>query len=190
MMPSLQPQKKTSERGFTLLELAIAMLILAILGGGIVTVIGEQSKMRQDKETKANVAEVIEAIMGYAVMKGKIPCADTNGDGSADDCSGQPAGTVISGTCPLIELGVTCKDGQGNALTYEVSANWADTGPADLQDDGVIVIGQIEDPDNPGMFIDLHTPARIGGSLSTGLYQETVSHYAIAHRMVTAGRLP
>ena len=171
-------------RGFTLLEMAIVLLMLSIIGGGVISSVSEQRKARQDKATKTAINEIQEALIGYAVATGKLPCADTNGDGLADnDCTGQPTKTVITGACPYQNLGLVCRDGYENVLSYAVTASWAETGPEDLQDDGGILVGTENG-------IDLHSPARVEAMLSTGLYQEALNHYTLANRMVMAGRLP
>ena len=170
-------------KGFTLLELAIVLLFLSIIGGGIIQVASERSNAQKDRGTKTAIAEAVESLIGYALATGKLPCADTTGDGQADDCTGQPAGTVVVGACPYLDLGLICKDGRGNVLAYEVTASWAETGPKDLQDDGGILVGTENG-------IDLHTPARVGGMLSTGLYQENVNHHILARALVAAGHLP
>jgi prepilin-type N-terminal cleavage/methylation domain-containing protein len=81
-------------RGFTLIELAIVLVIITILIGGLAVPLSAQIQARRIGETKRTLEEAREAIIGYA-MSNKIPgmCRCLyNVDTTLD---------LASSTCPL-----------------------------------------------------------------------------------------
>lgn len=64
--------KKTS--GFTLLELAIVLLILGLLIGGLLIPLGTQVEQRDRRLTNEQLEEIKQALLGYAVINGYLPC--------------------------------------------------------------------------------------------------------------------
>ena len=76
-----------SMRGFTLVELTIVLVIVALLTGGLMIAVGVQSEQRARSETQNLLLEAREALLGYAASHSALdghpylPCPDTNGDG-------------------------------------------------------------------------------------------------------------
>lgn len=103
-------------RGFTLIEIAIALAILGVLFALAMVPLSEQMRAQRARETQAALAEIREALIGYAVINGRLPCADTSGDGLEDSpCAGGAAG---EGGLPWSTLGVAPADGWGNPWRY------------------------------------------------------------------------
>ena len=110
-------------RGFSLVEMAIVLAIVALLLGGLLPVISGQIEQQRRSETKKYMDEVRDALLGYAIANKHLPCPDTNGDGSAD----APCAAVTFGTLPYNDLGVTNKDAFGKELVYAVTPAFADS---------------------------------------------------------------
>ena len=61
------------QRGFTLIELAIVLLILGALFAGILIPFTTQVELRRVGETQKTLLEIREALIGFAAAKGRLP---------------------------------------------------------------------------------------------------------------------
>jgi len=104
------------EKGFTLIEIAIVMVIIGLLMGGGVSIFRVLNERKTRNNTIDYLKEVKEALITYADINGKLPNADTNGDGLPD-------GTSTVGTIPYVTIGVQPKDSWSRNLKYEVNAS-------------------------------------------------------------------
>ena len=112
-------------RGFTLLEIAIVLAILGLLLGALVSPLAMQLELRRIEETRRTLDRVEQALLGFAVSRGRLPCADVEGDGVENrDASGGCAPGALEGTLPWITLGISATDAWGRALRYRVSAEF------------------------------------------------------------------
>lgn len=123
--------------GFTLIELAIVLVIMTILIGGLAVPLSAQIQARRIAETSKIMEEAREAIIGYAMThtadpedSRHLPCPDITGDGREDrDVAGfcTPVAGVIAptGFLPWVDLGVASQDAWGNRLRYAVVADLA-----------------------------------------------------------------
>lgn len=127
---------KKAQQGFSLIELAIVLVVVTILLGGLAVPLTAQIQARRVAETHRILEDAKEAILGYAMTHPAIPpnsrhlpCPDTDGDGTedrtGDDCSSS-ALTISSGFLPWVDLGVAPQDAWGNRLRYAVVKTWAD----------------------------------------------------------------
>lgn len=119
------------ERGFTLIELAIVLVILTLLIGGLVVPLTAQIQARRIAETKQTLEEAREAILGFAMINAgtpptnrRLPCPDLEGDGT-ESLNGTVCARA-SGFLPWVDLGVADQDAWGNRLRYEVDRDLAD----------------------------------------------------------------
>jgi type II secretory pathway pseudopilin PulG len=111
--------------GFNLVELAIAMFIMALLIGSILVPLQTQVRMRKVDETDRILAQAREALLGYVAANGYFPCpasAASNGQEvshtlSTGACNASVAGTnVYVGFLPAVTLGFSPVDNNGYAL--------------------------------------------------------------------------
>lgn len=115
----------TIQRGFSLIELAIVLVIVTILLGGLAVPLSAQIQARRVAETQRTLEEAREAIIGYAMTHRTaeatphpyLPCPDTNGYGIED---ARTAGICPqnSGWFPWVTLGTAAQDAWGNRLHY------------------------------------------------------------------------
>lgn len=135
--------KKQDESGFTLIEMSVVMVIVGIVVSVMMTVMPSVIKTGKLKEARANLDRYENALKGYAMIRLRLPFADSNGDGIED------AG-VATGTLPFMTLGLSNgNDVWGNPIKYAVYGTLAGT-PADkaaLQ----AVIGGLPAAFNPGI---------------------------------------
>ena len=106
------------QNGFTLLELAIVLVIVTILIGGLAVPLSAQIQARRIAETQKTLAEAREAIMGYAMshtITGSCTCsykADTTLDPVASSCPLPlcPATGTAALTLPITRHYLPCPD--------------------------------------------------------------------------------
>jgi len=108
----------TVQRGFTLIEMAIVLVIITILIGGLAMPLSAQIQARRIAETKRTLEEAREAIIGYA-MSHKIPgtcrciyMADTTLDLASSSCPLRfcPHTSTAALTLPIERLYLACPD--------------------------------------------------------------------------------
>ena len=109
-------------KGFTLVEMAVVLVIVGLLLSSLIIPISAQLDQRDFARARAELQEAKEALMGYALINGHLPCPDTSvpSDGVADAC---PATTssFTSGAIPWIELGVQPRDPWEQNYRYGVN---------------------------------------------------------------------
>lgn len=84
--------KNTAQHGFTLVEIAIVLLIVSILLGYTVAMYPMQQELKQYRQLRSDMDQIIEHLIGYAQVNGRLPCPDTTGDvngAGADIIDGQ-----------------------------------------------------------------------------------------------------
>ncbi|MEO5362293.1 MAG: prepilin-type N-terminal cleavage/methylation domain-containing protein [Magnetococcus sp. DMHC-8] len=104
--------------GFTLLEIAIVLLVVGLLLGSGITSYTAQRDNSQRQRGQVHLDSIRQALIGYVISYGRLPCPNTNGDGQEGDC------TALIGLLPWRDLGVQRLDPHGNHFTYHASANY------------------------------------------------------------------
>ncbi len=187
-------------KGFSLVELAIVLVIVALLTSGLLLGISGQRNVAENSDAQRQLENIREALLGFAMANGRLPCpADpsiTFGGGEAIMCitpgcplpSGAPAGTPADKTCslefgvlPWNTLGVTETDPWGNRLTYfaglEFSKpmSWDDTKSGRRSRFSLETEGRanIEDGTNHIVASKLPTVIVSHGSRAAGAWQPT-----------------
>jgi len=124
-------------RGFTLVEIAIAIFIITILLGSILVPLTTQVEQRQISNTQNTLQEIKDALMGFAVANGYLPCPDKTtaaGAGTANDgIEDVNAGVCVAtteGNVPWVTLGVGISDVWGNRFRYQVTPAFSQRPPA------------------------------------------------------------
>ncbi len=123
-------------RGFTLVEMAMVLMIIGLLLGGLVPTISSQMEQQQTRETRKQLDEIQQALVGYAIINGRLPCpanptiATGQSTAGAEAVTGTACSTVANnaavGVLPWATLGVNETDAWGNRFTYRVTAIFAD----------------------------------------------------------------
>jgi type II secretory pathway pseudopilin PulG len=120
--------------GFTLIEIAVVLFIITLLVGSLLVPLEAQVEQRQVSDTEKTLAEVRDALLGFAVANGYLPCPDTgtNGAENATGAGNTQCTTITSGIAcgrlPHRDLGVANSDVWGNRLTYCVNELFARRG--------------------------------------------------------------
>lgn len=118
-------------KGFSLVELAVVMLIVSLLLAGALIPFSTQIDLRNAVDTQRTMDSIKDAIIGYAQANGRLPCpADgTIAAGAANAGTEQFASnqcTTTAGVVPWAKLGVPEVDGWGRRFSYQVVQQFAD----------------------------------------------------------------
>lgn len=102
---------KRIQTGFTLVEIAIVLLVVSILLGYTVAMFPAQQNLKKYRQVDREMDEIVEHLIGFAQVNGRLPCPDTsNGTGTIDGLEDQNAGTngceAFFGFLPGRTLGV------------------------------------------------------------------------------------
>ncbi|WP_179958401.1 type II secretion system protein [Chitinimonas arctica] len=116
--------------GFTLVEMAVALLVLGLIMGAVLAILPGQLQQQRARDTAHTLEAANEAIIGYALGtppagRPYLPCPDSDGDGLEDRA---PGGGCLrtSGFLPWATLGLGRQDAWGHHLHYRVLAGYAD----------------------------------------------------------------
>lgn len=118
--------------GFSLVEMAIVLVIVGLLLGGMLMPLSAQMDQRRNSETQKALDEINQALIGFAVANGRLPCPATatiaSGTANAgiEACNGGTYGNctqcaAAAGTLPWATLGVSETDAWGWHFSYRVS---------------------------------------------------------------------
>lgn len=135
--------------GFTLIELAMVLFILALLLGSFLTPLATSLEQQDREETNNMLEDIRKNLIGYALVNGHLPCPDciaaagnctggvTINDGIEDGVNGgagvspRVAGNfdscaVLEGNLPWVTLDMPENDAWGNRFVYQVTDDFAD----------------------------------------------------------------
>lgn len=101
-------------RGFTLIEMAIVLIIITLVVGSALVPLSTQIEQRKRAETQKTLEEIKEALIGFAVANGRLPCpATATSNGVEDPMGGGACTNPYNGFVPAVTLGITPTDDQG-----------------------------------------------------------------------------
>lgn len=113
---SANPPSRHGDSGFTLVEMAIVLIIVALLVGGTTIMLSAVQDNNNVKETQRRLALAQEALLGFAAGNGRLPCPaaapDAGGSEAPADASGACT-AALNGFLPALTLGLAPTDAQG-----------------------------------------------------------------------------
>jgi len=132
MTGSQMPVVKKMYPGFTLVEMAMVLFIITLLLSGLVPTITSQIEQQRTNETRRQMSEIKDALIGFALRNGRLPCAADptkylGQAGYGTERSPCANAADASGVLPWITLGTSETDGWGNRFSYRVTYTFADT---------------------------------------------------------------
>ena len=120
---------RQQQLGFTLVELAVAMIIIGLLLGGALTTMSAQHNLKVTAETNRLLEDAQEALIGFAIATGRLPCPSANlNDKGRESPNNGGICTKSNAFLPAKALGIgpTDEDGflldsWGNRVRYAVT---------------------------------------------------------------------
>ncbi|OQY11041.1 MAG: hypothetical protein B6I30_07710, partial [Desulfobacteraceae bacterium 4572_187] len=120
--------KFTNRSGFTLIEMAVVMVIVGIIISIMATVLPSLIHSGKIKKARADLERADLALQGFISATGRCPCPDTNSDGEENRNDGGTQGNPADDTCvayvgdlPYLTLGISSPDDVwGNPIKYSV----------------------------------------------------------------------
>jgi prepilin-type N-terminal cleavage/methylation domain-containing protein len=140
-------------RGFTLVEMAMVLMIVGLLLGGLVPTISAQMETQRISETRRQMSEIRDALVGYTLINGRLPCPAQatlatgaanagieaiTGNGCACQTASGSTDTIataagvacqnssVTGVLPWATLGLQETDAWGRRYTYRATSVFAD----------------------------------------------------------------
>ncbi|MBA3031847.1 MAG: prepilin-type N-terminal cleavage/methylation domain-containing protein, partial [Rhodocyclaceae bacterium] len=114
-------------RGFTLTEMAVVLVIVALLIGGMLLPMSAQDDLRRTNETRATLANVQEALLGFAVVNGRLPRPATSSADGAENPANCADDVACTGFIPWATLGIARSDAWGKLIRYSVTPAYANS---------------------------------------------------------------
>ena len=124
--------KQTHATGFTLVEMAVVLLIMGILLGGLLPTLSSRIEQQRLNDVRKQLDEMQQAVLGYTLINGRLPCpASSTSKGMESFSNG---GNATNGMCsnfdngyaPAATLGLVTTDGYAvdpwnNRIRYAVT---------------------------------------------------------------------
>jgi prepilin-type N-terminal cleavage/methylation domain-containing protein len=106
-----------SERGFSLVELAVVLAIVSLLIGGAIMTLSAQLEQRNNTETLRRLDAAADAVIAFAIVNGRLPCPAAPGStGDESPAGGGTCTNWYNGFLPAKSIGFQPTDAAGYAV--------------------------------------------------------------------------
>lgn len=120
---------KSSESGFSLIEMAIVLLIVSTMVGGLLISLSSTREISDRNSAETTLDEITEALYGFVQASGRLPCPATVTSNGIESPVGGGVCTLANGFVPTATLGLNgalnsdnlLMDSWLNAYRYSVS---------------------------------------------------------------------
>lgn len=116
------------QRGFTLVEIAIVLVVVGLLIGGMITPLSTQLEQRRVVDTQKAMEEAREALIGFALRNGYLPCPAISAANGLEARDGARCfNERRAGFLPWATLGMPKLDSWGRIYLYSVTPDFTDS---------------------------------------------------------------
>lgn len=116
------------QNGFSLVEMAVVLVIVGFMVGGLLTPLSMQLEQRKAGETRKALDEAREALLGFALRNGYLPCPAVSAANGLEDRNGENCnGGKRAGFLPWVTLGLPQLDSWGHIFRYSVTPAFANS---------------------------------------------------------------
>ncbi len=165
---SYRNRASLNSSGFSLLEVAVVMLIMSLLLGGLLMSISATQDINSRTDAEAMLNDIKEALYGYAQATGRLPCPATATSNGLEAPVGGGVCTQRHGFVPSVTLGLSGEFNDDNLLMdkwlspyrYSVASNQgsAFTTPNGIRNTGMAVL-------NPNLRVCTLAPPPCGAAV-------------------------
>jgi type II secretory pathway pseudopilin PulG len=144
--------------------MAIVLVIIGLLLGGLLVPLSAQKEAQRRSDNEALLQQAVQALIGYAIVHGRLPCPDTDPlnsvtSGQENSCA-QDNAKPYYGRLPWVTLGIDAEfDAWGDgtvAHTLRYAVHGAYVGPFALDAESLASAG--------GRTLEIHTGSADCGS--------------------------
>ncbi len=126
--------RRNARRGFSLVEMAVVLVVFALMLTGLLMITGTQIATQRGKDTQRALEQARQALLGFAAVNGRLPCPAAPNTPSGASGAGVER-TPTNGGCtggqtgvlPWATLGLPESDAWGRRISYRVSALYSRT---------------------------------------------------------------
>ena len=111
--------------GFTLVELAVVVAVIALLLGSLLVPLTTQVEQRNVAQTDKQLEEIRQALIGFAMVNGRLPRPANSATDGAEKTLACATELDCTGYLPWAALGVNKSDAWGKLFRYSVSREFA-----------------------------------------------------------------
>lgn len=117
------------QSGFSLIELAIVLVIIGVLVGSFIGTIGARIDNTRRLETQDALDNIKLTLYGFALSQSpvRLPCPDTNNDGLEDLTGANCSSLTSPGNLPWRTLGIGRGDAWASNYSYWVADEYSNT---------------------------------------------------------------
>ncbi len=110
--------------GFSLVEMAVVLVIVGLLLSGLLPALSGKLEQQHRNDTLKQIDDIREALTGYAIINGRLPCPASPSISSGTSGAGMADCTLSSGVLPWATLGVSETDAWGRRYTYAAASSF------------------------------------------------------------------
>ena len=99
----MRSSRRDEAGGFTLLELAIVLIVLAVFAAALAVPAAATMQLRRSEEARRQLDEWRDTVLGFAISHGRLPCPAT--EASRGQEAFAPGGDALNGLCAEFHAG-------------------------------------------------------------------------------------
>lgn len=113
----LPPHAPAGLRGFTLIEMAVVLVVVSLVLGSLLVPLASQVEQRKIRGTEQTLEQARDAVLAFAAVRGRLPCPAGTAHGQEAFITGPTVGDCANfwGFLPAATLGLSPLDASGYA---------------------------------------------------------------------------